>query len=291
LIFQEKGLVKWVIRILGALVVGVVLFVAIYLALMSGGWYTPKSFLASSEYQPPEGKILIIGGTRGTGLETVKLLLTEGEDVTVMVRKTSNVGALNALGVRQVVGDAMIRSQVQAAVASDTYRTIISALGTSASDLPASRNFFTSLVKGQVVMDPNKRPDWIGNRHVIDAAKASGVERFILITVIGAGTSYEGLPAMARRGRMESVPLKTKAEDYLRESGLDYTIIRPGGLTNGPILGAAKLTEDPKAFSFIGRGDTAALTLEAFGNDKTIGKTYTAYDPERLQVWNIVMGK
>ena len=140
-------------------------------------------------------------------------------------------------------------------------------------------------------MDPNKRPDWVGNRHIIDAAEAAGVERFLFVTVIGTGTSFEGLPVMARRGRMEAIPLKEKAEEHLRKSGMDYTIIRPGGLTNGPILGAAKLTEDCKAFSFISRAETARLTVEALGNDDTIGKTYTAWDPERDQVWHIVTGK
>lgn len=282
---------KWVVRILGALVAIVVLIAAGYSAMMSGAWYTPQSFLAESEYAPPEGKILIIGGTRGTGLEIVKLLLDKGEDVTVMVRKTSNIDALNTLGVKQVIGDALVEEQVQAAVAADDFRTIISTLGTSVSDLPLRRNIVTSLIEGQVKMDPGKRPDWVGNRYVIDAAKASGVERFIFITVLGAGTSYEGLPMLARRGHQESVPLKEKAEEHLRESGLDYTIIRPGGLSNGPILGVAKLTEDPKSFSFISRGDTAVLTVEAFGNDETIGKTYTAYDSERLQVWHIISGK
>jgi uncharacterized protein YbjT (DUF2867 family) len=283
--------VKWVIRILGGLVVAVVLLAVGYSAAYSGAWYTPKSYLVASDYSPPEGKILVIGGTRGTGLEIVKQLLDKGEDITVMVRKTSNVAALDALGVNQVIGDALVESQVQAAVASDTYRSVISTLGTSASDLPLRQNFVTALFAGQVKMDPGKRPDWIGNKYLIDAAVANGVERFVFITVLGAGSSFEGLPALARRGHQESVPLKEKAEEYLRESGMDYTIIRPGGLSNGPAFGAAKLTEDPKAFSFTSRADTARLTVDAFGDAETIGKTYTLYDSERLQVWNILSGK
>jgi uncharacterized protein YbjT (DUF2867 family) len=288
---MRRRVVKWAIRIAGGLVAAFVLFIVVYLAAMSGAWYTPKPVLEASAYNPPEGKILIIGGNRATGLDIVKGLVDHGEDVTVMVRKTSNVDALNALGIKQVIGDAMIESQVQAAVNSDNYTTVISTLGTSSSDLPASRNFFTSLIQGQVKMDPNKRPDWVGNRHIIDAAEAAGVERFLFVTVIGVGTSFEGLPAMARRGRMEAIPLKAKAEEHLRKTSMDYTIIRPGGLSNGPVLGAARLTEDYKAFSFISRAETARLTVEAFGNNETIGKTYTAWDPERDQVWHIVTGK
>ena len=282
---------KWLIRIIGGLIALILMVVVLYSAAMSGAWYTPEPVLEATAYNPPAGKILIIGGTRGTGLEIVKQLLDKGEDVTVMVRKTSNVDALNELGVKQVIGDAMVKSQVQTAVGSDSYRTIISTLGTSASDLPIRRGVVERLLKGGTTMDPNKRPDWIGNRHVIDAAVASGVERFLFITVIGTGKSYEGLPEMARQVTGGATPLKEKAEEYLRESGMDYTIIRPGGLTNGPILGAARLTEDYMAFSFISRSDVARLTLEALGNNETIGKTYTSWDPERDQIWNLAMGK
>jgi uncharacterized protein YbjT (DUF2867 family) len=282
---------RWVIRITGGLIALIVLVAVWYSAAVSGAWYTPSPVLEATTYNPPDGKILIIGGSRGTGLEIVKQLLDKGEDVTVMVRKTSNVDALNELGVKQVIGDAMIKTQVQAAVSSDNYRTIISTLGTSASDLPARQSVANRLMKVGTTMDPKKRPDWIGNRHVIDAASASGVERFLFIAMIGTGKSYEGLPEMARVETGGATLLKEKAEEYLRESGMDYTIIRPGGLTNGPILGAARLTEDYMAFSFISRSDLARLTLEALGNDETIGKTYTSWDPERDQIWNFVMGK
>jgi uncharacterized protein YbjT (DUF2867 family) len=282
---------KWVIRIIGGLVAIIMLVAVYYSAATSGAWYTPQPLLQASTYNPPAGKILIIGGTRGTGLEIVKQLLDKGEDVTVMVRKTSNVDALNELGVKQVIGDAMIEAQVHAAVGSDTYRTIISTLGTSASDLPLQRGSLKRLLEGGIKMDDKKRPDWIGNRHVIDAAIAQGVERFIFITVIGTGKSQEGIPEALSGVTGGATPLKEKAEEYLRESGMDYTIIRPGGLSNGPILGAARLTEDYMAFSFISRSEVARLTLEALGNDETIGKTYTSWDPERNQIWHLAMGK
>jgi uncharacterized protein YbjT (DUF2867 family) len=274
-------------RIFAYSILALVLAVVTYVFMMSGIYHTPKSFLNPSSYVSPGGKILIVGGTRGTGLEIVKLLLERGEDITVTVRKTSNVDALNALGVKQVVADALSAEQVQRAIPQGEYRTVISTLGTSASDLPTRQNPIQGLIRGQTKMDPNKRPDFIGNRHVIDAAQAAGVERFIFVTVIGTGESFDALPLPARRGHNAVLPLKQRAEEHLRASDMKYTIIRPGGLSSGVSTGAAKLTEDPLSFSFISRIDAAKLVVAALGDPRTIDKTYTAYDPERRYLWKL----
>jgi uncharacterized protein YbjT (DUF2867 family) len=274
-------------RVLAYSFLALLLAVVTYVFMMSGIYHTPKSFLVPSSYVSPGGKILIVGGTRGTGLEIVKFLLERGEDITVTVRTTSNVDALNALGVKQVVADALVVEQVQRAIPQGEYRTVISTLGTSASDLPTRQNPIQGLIRGQTKMDPNKRPDFIGNRNVIDAAQAAGVERFIFVTVIGTGDSHAALPLPARRGHNAVLPLKQRAEEYLRASNMKYTIIRPGGLSNGVSTGAAKLTEDSMSFSFISRIDTAKLVVAALGDPQTIDKTYTAYDPERRYLWKL----
>ena len=274
-------------RILAYSILVLVLAVLTYVFMMSGIFHTPKSFLTPASYVSPGGKILIVGGTRGTGLEIVKLLLERGEDITVTVRTTSNVDALNALGVKQVVVDALVAEQVLRAIPIGEYRTVISTLGTSASDLPTRQNPLQALISGQVKMDPNKRPDFIGNRNVIDAAQAAGVERFIFVTVIGTGESHDALPLPARRGHNEVLPLKQRAEEYLRASNMKYTIIRPGGLSNGGSTGAAMLTEDPMSFSYISRIDTAKLVVAALGDTRTIDKTYTAYDSKRRYLWKL----
>jgi len=279
--------VSAILRFVGYITLVLCIMGGIYVIMMSGIYHTPASFVTTSNYSSPEGKILVVGGTRGTGLEIVRELLDRGEDVSVMVRATSNVQKLNKRGVSLVVADALVESQVQSIFPPDTFKTVISTLGTSSKDLPSRQNFLDSLINGQVKMDPNKRPDYIGNRNVIDAAKASGVERFILITVIGTGSSFEALPLPARRGHNEVIPLKQKAEEHLRSSGMDYTIIRPGGLANGFSTGQAKLTSDTKAFSYMARKDVAKLTMDALGNPQTIGQTYTAYDSDRLHLYRL----
>jgi uncharacterized protein YbjT (DUF2867 family) len=256
------------LRILGYLVLTFVLLVVAYVFVLSGSSHQPERVHIPAPYLRPGGPILVFGGSRATGLEIVRQLRERGEAVTVAVRSTSNTDALKALGVQVVVADALDAQQVRAAFASGTYKATISTLGTTRGDQA-------------------KRPDFIGNRNVMDAARAAGVQRFIFITVVGAGDSRDTAPLPARTALKEVIALKTQAEEHLRASGLDFTIIRPGGLGDVKATGKAVLAEDPQAFSYIARADLAALAIEALGDPATIGKTYAAWDPERRVLWNM----
>jgi uncharacterized protein YbjT (DUF2867 family) len=257
-----KKLLFGVLKAIGGLILALVLFILTYFFWLSGSSHEPTNIRAASEYVSPGGPVLVFGGTRGTGLEIVRKLRERGEAVTVAVRSTSNTTELEKLGVDTVVADALDAEQVEAAIGSKSFAAVISTLGTT---------------RGE----QHKRPDYIGNRNVIDAARGAGVKRFVFITVIGAGDSSDAAPGFSKRFLAEVIALKTQAEDHLRASGLDYTIIRPGGLGDVPTSGTAVLAEDPAAFSFIGRADLADLAVQALGDTSTIGKTYSAYDPSR----------
>ena len=88
---------------------------------------------------------------------------------------------------------------------------------------------------------------------------------------------------------MEGSRNLSQAEEYLRAGEFDYTIIRPGGLSNGPMTNTAELTADAESFSYMGRKDLAQLVVQSLGDASTIGKTYTAYDPNRLHLWNLFL--
>jgi uncharacterized protein YbjT (DUF2867 family) len=251
-----------VLRILGWLLLALALLVVSYVYWLSGSSHTPVNVLSPAPYASPGGPILVFGGTRATGLEIVRLLRERGEDVTVAVRATSNTDALKALGVRTVVADVLDSAQVTSAVGTAPFRAVISTVGTSRGDSA-------------------RRPDFDGNRNIIDAARAAGIRRFLFVTVVGTGNSLEAAPLPARRALAEVIRLKGQAEDHLRASGLEYTIIRPGGLSEAESTGTAVLADDPLAFSYIARRDLAALSVAALGDPATIGKTYNAYDPSR----------
>ncbi|PSC75759.1 NAD(P)-binding [Micractinium conductrix] len=71
--------------------------------------------------------------------------------------------------------------------------------------------------------------DWEGQRAQIDAAKAAGVRKVIIVSSMG-GTQKDNFLNTLGNGNI--LVWKRKAEKYLVESGLTYTIVHPGGLTN-----------------------------------------------------------
>ena len=213
------------------------------------------------------GAVLVIGGTKATGLAIVKLLRARGDEVVALVRPTSDASAAEATGARIFRGDAMNPADMTALLSGGQFRAIVSTLGATSVTGP--------------------RPDFEGNRNVVDAARLAGVKRFVLVSVIGAGESLAATPWIARRFLKTEIIEKTKAEDYLKTSGLDYTIIRPGGLLDKEAQGRAYLTEDTRSMSWIRRADVAALTVQALDDPRAIGKVYHAFDPDRTRFWSI----
>jgi NAD(P)-dependent dehydrogenase (short-subunit alcohol dehydrogenase family) len=75
---------------------------------------------------PACADVLVFGGTRGIGLEVVRQLREQGEGVTVLVRETSDLTALNAIdGVATTIGDAMDREAVTRAFAAGEFDTVM----------------------------------------------------------------------------------------------------------------------------------------------------------------------
>ncbi len=221
--------------------------------------------LTPLQTQANASPVLVIGGTRATGLEIVRILRARGDEVSVLARANSNTSDAERLGAHIVRGNALNAADVTAAVSSAAFRAVISTLGTTGKERP--------------------RPDFDGNKNVIDAAKAAGIKRFVLITVIGAGDSAGVEPWPARQFLREIIAVKTQAENYLRASGLDWTLIRPGGLISNSAQGTAVLTADTQAFSWITRGDLAQLTVRALDDPRTVRQTLHAFDPARTRFW------
>ena len=207
---------------------------------------------------PASADVLIFGGTRGVGLETVRQLREAGEGVTVMVRKTSDLTALNAIeGVKTTVGDALDMDSVTAAFASGQFDAAVSTLG----GLPG-----------------NAAVDSTGNINAIDAAQAAGVPRFILVTSIGAGDSRAAAPAAMKKVLGEVIAGKEQAERRLIDSDLSWTIIRPGLLTNKPASGNGILTQNTSDVGLIPRAEVARLIVQALGNGATFKHVFSALE-------------
>lgn len=250
-----------------AIFLGIVIVLVLWVLISGIEPERANANLAPLSSQPGTGAVLVIGGTRATGLEVVKLLRARGDEVVVLARPSSDASEAERTGARIVRGDAMNRADLSAALASARFRAVVSTLGARQVDGP--------------------RPDFAGNRNAVDAAKAAGIRRFVLVTVIGAGESLDAAPWLARRFLKNVIAEKTRAEEYLRTSGLDYTIIRPGGLLEKEAQGRAFLTPDTRAMSWIRRADLARLIVQALDDPRAIGKVYHAHDPDRARFWAI----
>jgi uncharacterized protein YbjT (DUF2867 family) len=257
-----------VIRFLGAVILLLVLLVAGFALTMRAHFPdTTLEVQANTHGQSAvdDSAVLIFGSSRNTGLEVVKLLRARGDKVTAFVRPTSDRTELEKLGVEFVVGDAMDLQSVQAAFIGHEYRAVFTNIGCLGCELPS---------------------DYQGNANIIQSAREAGVQRFIFMTSIGVGDSKDTPPWITQRVLARAMPLKAQAEAELRASGMEYTIIRPGGLRSRPATGNGVLTEETDAFGYIFREDLARLIVACLDDPRAINKTLAALDAQREWPWS-----
>lgn len=196
-------------------------------------------------------KITIVGGSKGTGAELASLAHGAGHEVTVVSRTGR---APEGAGV--VTGDAA--DPTIAATAITGADAVVITVG-GAKGVPLHRTAVT--------------------RSVIGAMQEAGVSRIIVQSSLGAGDSAGQLPGPLRMltKLVLAKPLAdhNEQESLVVGSGLDWTIVRPTGLTNKPATGnwrAFEVQSDGKLQGSIPRGDLAALMFDILGDDSAIGK-------------------
>jgi nucleoside-diphosphate-sugar epimerase len=117
-----------------------------------------------------------------------------------------------------------------------------------------------------------------GNINVIDAAAAAGVSRFVLTTSIGCGDSSAALDPLVKAVAGRAIRAKEWAENHLRSTSLDWTIVRAGGTTRRPGTGAAILTASTMVTGYISHGDLGEMVFRALISPKTIHRALAAVD-------------
>ncbi len=203
--------------------------------------------------------IFLAGASRGVGREIAKRLVAEGHQVVALLRSDKSEAELSAMGIAIVKGDALEGAAMKEAIAPHSPEAVISTIG----GLPE---------------DGGTRADFLGNKHLIDAAMAAQVKRFILISSIGSGDSEQALSDNVLEVLGPVLKEKAQAEAYLVNSGLAYTVIRPGGLVSESATGQEVLTEDPKVAGSIPRAAVARLAVHCLNSDKAVNRVFSAID-------------
>lgn len=207
--------------------------------------------------------VFLAGASRGVGREIARCLVERSLTVKALLRSPAAQTELEAMGIPVVFGDALNRDEVDRAMSGGSIQAVISTIG----GLPQD----------------GQRSDYLGNKHLIDAAVQAGIPRFILVSSIGSGNSAVALAPPVLQALGPVLAEKEQAENHLIASGLNYTIIRPGGLKSEPATGRAVLTLDPTISGWIHRADVASLVCQCLSSEAASHTILSAIDPELAQ--------
>lgn len=204
-------------------------------------------------------KILVAGGTGRTGQIIVRKLIAKGIRPHLIVRDPSQAEVLFGEQVTCHLGD--VRDLETLLNPMRGFEAVISAIGTST----------------PVGVNCPKRVDYEGVANLVRAAQLNQVKRFVLISSIAVTHPEHPLN---RFGRI--LDWKRKGEDALRQSGMDYAIVRPGGLTDGP-GGSQRLafSQGDQILGTLSRADLAEICLQALEHPFPPRVTFEAVETDK----------
>ena len=132
--------------------------------------------------------------------------------------------------------------------------------------------------------DNSEMIDYEGSINFVEAAKESGVSRIIYMSSIGAGGAENFSTVILNLVANKTMKWKSLGEDYIRNSGIDFTIVRPGGLRGEPGALGIRFEQGDEVIGWIPRGDVAAVMVESIFNDDASNKTFEVINDESLPI-------
>ena len=215
--------------------------------------------------------ILLVGASGRLGQVVAQHLLAQSKLVRAMTRTPAKLEHLKHQGAAVVGGD--LRDPASLARVCQGVEQVVAAA-------------HALVGKGD---NTPQTVDAAGHRQLIDAAKAAGVKHMVFLSVLGAGPVAP----------LEFLRIKHRTEEYLRASGLSYTIIRSaafmdlwGQLIGQPILEQGKTTifgRGANPINFVAVEDVARFVLTALDDPRARNRTIEVGGPENL-TFNEVVG-
>ncbi len=193
--------------------------------------------------------VVIVGGHGKIALRLEKLLAERGDSPRGIIRSTEQADDLEQIGAEPIVLDIENVDDISDALAGAD--AVVFAAGAGPGSGPARK----------------RTVDYGGAVKLADAAAAKEIRRYLMVSAIGANRPERWSDQMK-----PYYEAKAEADKYVAESGLDYTIVRPGRLTDDP--GTGQVAVDGSGSGSVTRDDVAAVLAECLTADNTIGKSF-----------------
>ncbi|MFC8045532.1 NAD(P)H-binding protein [Nocardia sp. NPDC057353] len=198
-------------------------------------------------------RVVLVGGHGKIALLLAGLLSERGDEPVALIRNPEHEADVAAAGARAVLLDVEHSSVDQLAAVLEGADAVVFAAGAGAGS-GAARKYTV---------------DRDGSVLAATAAEAAGVRRFLQISSMGAGEPAPDGTDEVWRAYLDA---KTQAEEDLRGRDLDWTVLRPGRLTDDPATGAVTLGARVGR-SDIPRADVAAVLVALLDAPETAGAT------------------
>jgi uncharacterized protein YbjT (DUF2867 family) len=194
--------------------------------------------------------VVVAGGHGQIALRLLRLLAERGDRAQGLIRNPDHARDLEAAGAEPVVCDLELEEDVSPFVRGAD--AIVFAAGAGPGSGPERK----------------RTMDLGGALKLIEAARWDGIARYVMVSAIGAAHP-ERVSAQMR----SYTEAKAEADRALADSGLDFTIVRPGRLTDGPGTGRIQAGADI-GYGEVTRDDVAATLAEVLNAPNTVRKSF-----------------
>jgi uncharacterized protein YbjT (DUF2867 family) len=194
--------------------------------------------------------IFVVGGHGKIALRFERLATEAGHSVRAMARNPDHSSDIEATGAEPVVADIETDDITGRVKGADV---VVFAAGAGPGSGPERK----------------KTVDLGGAVKLIDAAAANGIARYLMVSAIGADK-----PSRWSKQMRPYYEAKAGADEALMASGLDYTIVRPGSLTDDPGTGLVDIAPKLARSGRVPRGDVAAVLLASIDAPNSVGKAF-----------------
>jgi uncharacterized protein YbjT (DUF2867 family) len=195
--------------------------------------------------------IVIAGGHGQIALRLARLLTARDDSVRALIRNPDHEADVRATGAEPVLADMEALDDLTALV--EGADAVVFAAGAGPGSGPERKR---TVDLGAAVK-------------LLDAAQRTGARRYLMISSVGAGDPASGGEAM--RPYLEA---KAQADAALAASDLDWTIVRPGRLTDDPGTGLIAVAASLGRRGAIARDDVAAVLVGCLDEPRTVGATF-----------------